>query len=91
MLRTRLNLPNERITKLTSPNPPNDQSSGELPTYENLVKAFKDLTTTAHDGDQVYIHYSGHGGRSATMFEGIKGKNGLDESLVPCDIGENGA
>lgn len=91
MLRSRFNLPDGRITKLVSINPPGGQSPDALPTYKNLVKAFKDLTAKARGGDQVYIHYSGHGGRSATMFDEIKGMKGLDESLVPCDIGENGA
>ncbi|HEX9962741.1 MAG TPA: caspase family protein, partial [Pyrinomonadaceae bacterium] len=92
MLRARLSLTDEQITKLVSANSNNGQPADDaatLPTYENLVKAFKDLTAKAQSGDQVYIHYSGHGGRSATMFEELKGANGLDESLVPCDIGEN--
>lgn len=93
MLRTRLSLPDERITKLISVNPPPPAAKSDarqiLPTYENLVKAFQDVTKQARAGDQIYIHYSGHGGRSATMFEALKGERGLDESIVPCDIGEN--
>lgn len=93
LLRSRLSLTDEQITKLISSNS-NDGQPVEpaelLPTYENLVRAFKDLTEKAQAGDQVYIHYSGHGGRSATMFAELKGAYGLDESLVPCDIGENG-
>lgn len=91
MLRTRLSLPDERITKLISIYPLADNNGQILPTYENLVKAFKDITKKAQAGDQIYIHYSGHGGRSATMFKELKGERGLDESIVPCDIGENGA
>ena len=93
MLRSRLNLTDGQITKLISANLNDGQpekAAAPLPTYENLVKAFKDVTARAQPGDQIYIHYSGHGGRSATMFEEVKGENGLDESLVPCDIGENG-
>lgn len=91
MLRERLNVPAERITKLISDNTTNNQTSDRLPTYENMVKAFKHVTLEASEGDQIYIHYSGHGGRSATMFPDLKGASGLDESLVPCDIGEHGA
>src|SRR4028118_779052 len=65
MLRSRLNLTDEQITKLTSSNSKNGQpveSAAQLPTYENLVAAFKNVTDKAQPGDQVYIHYSGHGG-----------------------------
>src|SRR5262249_49518635 len=34
-----------------------------------------------------YIHYSGHGGRCPTIVPKVKGPQGLDESLVPIDIG----
>jgi hypothetical protein len=82
----------ERILKLTSsrggpdgqPLEPRDR----WPTYENIVGAFWQLTRAAKPGDQVYIHYSGHGGRTETLFPEIKGQGGSDESLVPCDIGD---
>ena len=93
MLKTRLNLADSQITKLISSNPLNGQPvepSDQLPTYQNIVNAFKKITSEAGEGDQIYIHYSGHGGRSLTMFPELKGEDGLDESLVPCDIGENG-
>lgn len=62
----------------------------EWPTYENMVFAFQRLTEIAQSGDQVYIHYSGHGGRTPTKFPELK-TNGLDESLVPTDIGNSEA
>ena len=79
------------ILKLTSSN--NDLGNGpletaeNLPTYYNMVKAFKTITEKARQGDQVYIHYSGHGGRTITNIPNIKGPDGLDETLVPIDIG----
>lgn len=94
MLKSRLGLKYKQITKLSSSNSNNNQAiepDEELPTYENIVNAFKKLIERANDGDQVYIHYSGHGGRCATMFPELHGENGLDESIVPCDIGKNGA
>src|SRR5271165_6716009 len=85
----RLKLAADRITKLTStntgvagqtepPEPPEQQ-----PTYGKIVSAFKSLTERAKAGDQAYIHYSGHGSRSSTIFTKLKGEKGLDEGLVP--------
>ena len=93
-LRERLRVPAENILKLTAANTAAGtplEPAAKLPTYENLVKAFKEVTALAQKGDQLYIHYSGHGGRSVTMFPKLKGEAGLDESLVPTDIGANGA
>ncbi|MGH9980327.1 MAG: caspase family protein [Nitrososphaeraceae archaeon] len=90
-LRQNLDIPEGNIFKLTSSyNSTNDgalESSEKLPTYSNIVNAFKSLTEKAQKGDQVYIHYSGHGGRTKTHIPTIKGNNGLDETLVPTDIG----
>lgn len=88
-LRRKLRVPEECILKLKASNtgaaePP--EPLEEWPTYKNMVAAFQRLTNMAQPGDQVYIHYSGHGGRSPTNFPKLK-TNGLDESLVPMDIG----
>ena len=89
-LKRRLGLSEECILKLTAissgsnePSEPKDQ----WPTYENMVAAFQKLTDMAKSGDQVYIHYSGHGRRTKTLVPELKGSNGLDETLVPTDIG----
>lgn len=58
-----------------------------LPTYENMVTAFQKVLQISRSGDHVYIHYSGHGGRAATIFPELKGNNGFDEALVPMNIG----
>jgi hypothetical protein len=55
------------------------------------VAAFKKLTPKVQPGNQVYIHYSGHGGRASTAFPERKGANGLDEALAPTDIGNSEA
>ncbi len=92
-----LNIPQEQITKLTSPieeesNLQAIRAMGQkliLPTYKNIVKAFDELTEQAKTGDIVYIHYSGHGCRAKTLFPEIK-PDKQDEGIVPRDIGESG-
>lgn len=89
-LKEKLKLTDDHIFTLTAPNdaPASPaQRSERLPTYENITAALRSLTVVAQTGDQVYIHYSGHGGRTQTLFPQLKGKHGLDEALVPTDIG----
>ena len=94
-LKNTLQVPSAHILKLTSSNTDGSnlpQESPEyLPNYENIVAKFKQLTDLAQPQDQVYIHYSGHGGRSATIYSELKGNYGVDESLVPTDIGNSEA
>lgn len=91
-LKDTFNLTPDQIIKLTataSDNPNQPQEPPELlPTYENIVAKFKELTAKAQPQDQVYIHYSGHGGRAKTIYETLKGFAALDEALVPTDIGQ---
>jgi len=91
-LKTTFNLTPDQIIKLTASASENSNQPKEpleiLPTYENIVAKFKELTAKAQPQDQVYIHYSGHGGRAKTIFESLKGFGGLDEALVPTDIGQ---
>jgi len=86
-----LPLPPIRILELTAtsgdgPEPIEPQE--QWPTYAAMVDKFRELTEGAEPGDQVYIHYSGHGGRTPTMFEAEKGPREYDESLVPCTISD---
>lgn len=92
-LKKRLGLADRNTLKLTAtytgapePGEPHEQ----WPTYENIVGAFRRLIEEGRAGDHVYIHYSGHGGRSPTLLPELKGENGFDESLVPTDIGNPG-
>src|SRR5204862_5835730 len=89
-LRTRLNVPDERIIKLTASGAGSkpQESPDRWPTKANIVAAFHALTRRAQKGDQVYIHYAGHGGRAVTLFSSVKADDGLDESLVPPDHGQ---
>ena len=89
-LTTRLQLDPDHILKLTASlgdeQPP--EPAAEWPTYRNMVNAFQTITERAQPGDQVYIQYSGHGGRTTTMFPALKGESAFDEGLVPLDIGK---
>ncbi|MFM6397620.1 MAG: caspase family protein, partial [Planktothrix sp.] len=94
-LKNRLQVPETQIVKLTASlaeDSSNPSEPKELwPTYENMVAKFKEITEKAQPQDQVYIHYSGHGGRATTLYPNLKGENGVDESLVPTDIGNSEA
>ncbi|MCT7964074.1 caspase family protein [Laspinema sp. D1] len=92
-LTVNLKVPESHIFKLTASNPnpvlkePVEQPE-QLPTYANMVLKFKEVTEIGQPGDLIYIHYSGHGGRTITAYPEIKGEAGVDESLVPTDIGQ---
>lgn len=63
----------------------------QWPTYQNIVQAFRQLEEDARPGEQIYIHYSGHGGKVKTLRKHralIPGK-WLDEALVPTDLGDD--
>ncbi|WP_437902728.1 caspase family protein [Sorangium sp. So ce327] len=60
----------------------------DWPTYANMKAALDGLVARTQPGDQVFIYYSGHGGRVPTKFPEEKGPGGRDETLVPMDIGE---
>lgn len=91
-----LNVPSQRILKLVSPSREDSalldarSAQGLEPTYENIVNAFREVTDRAQPGEQVYIHYSGHGGRSKTVYPTLKQgiREQYDEGLVPMDIGD---
>ncbi len=72
---------------LTADQDQKDPGAQRLPTYRGIVTALTDITVQAEPGDQVYLHFSGHGGRVPTDFPALKGADALDETLVPCDIG----
>jgi Caspase domain len=93
-LQQTLAIPTERIYKLTSPNQ-DDQAlldarsaQEQPPTYANIVNTFNQITEKAQTGEQVYIHYAGHGGRATSIYPELKGEGQNDEGLVPMDIGE---
>jgi hypothetical protein len=84
----RLGMPAANLLKLTATRGPGGslpEPDDQRPTYQNIVAKFKQLTDQAQRGDRVYIHYSGHGGRTRTAFKELKSED-YDEGLVPYDI-----
>src|SRR5689334_11371842 len=76
-LKERLGLKDDQIIKLTATNAGGTNPSEPpdfWPTYENIINAFKRVTEKAQPGEQVYVHYSGHGGRSVTSYPKLKGE-----------------
>jgi metacaspase-1 len=59
-----------------------------IPTRGNIIAYIKSFISCTLDGDQIYIHYSGHGSqiKSITNDE----SDGMDEVLVPVDYNTNG-
>jgi Caspase domain len=65
-------------------------SSALWPTYDNVISAFKEVTSLAKAGDFAYIHYSGHGTREPPSSE-FSSKSTGDLALVLLEGGgENG-
>ncbi|WP_437589435.1 caspase family protein [Sorangium sp. So ce1000] len=90
VLRARITLPLD-ITMLLARNLGGGEPGGPRstwPTYDNMKGALDGLLARTQPGDPVYIHYSGHGGRVPTKFTNLK-PGGVDETLVPMDIGES--
>ena len=93
-LKKSYNLQDENLLKLTSSNDPNNpkqplEDPSLWPSYKNMVAKFQQITEMAQPNDRVYIHYSGHGGRTSTNYPDLKGDQGVDETLVPNDLGTN--
>ncbi|HEY9658431.1 MAG TPA: caspase family protein, partial [Allocoleopsis sp.] len=95
-LREMLKVPTERICKLTSVDKDDTvllearSTKEQEPTYKNIVNAFDKITGIAKPGEQIYIHYSGHGGNPPTVYPNLKqGIGQRDEGIVPMDIGNS--
>jgi len=61
-----------------------DDGSHQAPTYDNIMSAFRQLVSDTQEGDAVFVHYSGHGGKLADQ-DGDEA-DGYDETLVPVDF-----
>ncbi|MDA8019822.1 MAG: caspase family protein [Thermoanaerobaculia bacterium] len=74
----------DRVRLLTASQ--NTDAGPDLPTYDRIVGEFAALLARTKPGDSVWIHYSGHGGRTPTQYPEFKGQGAFDEALVPPDI-----
>lgn len=90
-LRQRLEVPEADVELLLAPVVGPALDPGRAPSYENMVGAWDRLIARSEPGDQAFILYSGHGCRVPTASRSLKGKDGLDECLVPYDIAESRA
>ncbi len=73
-----------------------DESFSErngLPTKENIENGLRWIAEGAEPGDNLFIHFSGHGYQLPCENEEDKAKDpdGFDEALVPMDFEENGS
>lgn len=58
------------------------------PTRDNILNAYRTLVASCVDGDCVYCHYSGHGGKLRD--DNGDEADGYDETLVPVDYASAG-
>eukprot|EP00854_Cymbomonas_tetramitiformis_P019007 gene19007-22724_t len=65
-----------------------DDGIHENPTYDNIVAAFEWLVETFRAGDNLFFHYSGHGGNEPD--DNGDEKDGRDETLIPVDYQQRG-
>jgi len=59
-----------------------------MPTKAHMLAAFRWLTSGAQPGDELFLHYSGHGGRQRDK-NGDEA-SGQDSTLIPCDFQTSG-
>ncbi len=77
-----------RIIQLTSSMRLKEKAP-KRPTRKNIINSLKRLAAVAKPGEQIYIHYSGHGMRNATtILPGIEA-DGRDEAIAPMDSGSS--
>ncbi len=73
---------NENITILM------DDGMHKPPTKSAIISAFKRLVKQTKEGDVVFCHYSGHGGRLPD--DNGDEDDGYDETLIPLDFKKSG-
>jgi len=61
-----------------------DDRPDMMPTKSNILASFRWLTQGAAPGDEMFLHYSGHGGQQKDT-NGDE-QSGKDDTLIPCDF-----
>jgi len=61
-----------------------DDRKDMMPTKANILASFRWLTDGAQPGDDMFLHYSGHGGQQRDT-NGDEA-SGQDDTLIPCDF-----
>ena len=85
MLIHRFQCPSDQVTALTE-----GRGESKRPTKANIMQAFKQLTESVKDGDQVVVLLSGHGSQQPNDDPDDPNDpepDGLDEIFCPADIG----
>ena len=65
-----------------------DDGRAHAPTRRNIEDAFARICQYSQDGDVVWVHYSGHGGRVRDT-SGDE-EDGYDSTLIPVDFRSSG-
>lgn len=65
-----------------------DDGRAHAPTRRNIEDAFARICQYSQDGDVVWVHYSGHGGRVRDV-SGDE-EDGYDSTLIPVDFRSSG-
>ncbi|KAL7527016.1 hypothetical protein ACHAXR_001758, partial [Thalassiosira sp. AJA248-18] len=65
-----------------------DDGNHRAPTKSAIVSAYKRLVRESREGDVVFCHYSGHGGRLPD--DNGDEEDGYDETLIPVDFNKAG-
>lgn len=65
-----------------------DEEGYTQPTHENILAAYRTVVASSVEGDAVFCHYSGHGGKMKD--DDGEEKDGYDETLVPVDFSAAG-
>lgn len=65
-----------------------DDRANMMPTKSNILNSIQWLTQGAGPGDEMFLHYSGHGGQQRDT-NGDEADS-MDETLIPCDFQASG-